>query len=83
MTFTKCVAHLLTMLLSRFPRVRKITATKLYETLLTLTDASEQLLANQDEILTILSETDWDDDVDKLKPTKNRLRILFDTKPTD
>lgn len=69
------------MLVSRFPRVRKITATKLYETLLMLTDLGsphlDLMVQHQDEILSILSDTDWDDDIEKLKPIKNQLRQLF------
>ena len=76
-TFEKCITYLLVLLLSRFPRVRKITATKLYEALLTLTDISEELSTNQDEILALLSDTNWDEDVEKLKPIKNLLRQLF------
>lgn len=83
--FDKSLARLLLLLVSRFPRVRKMTATKLYETLLTLTDvagasdcrAAALLAANQDEILAVLSDTDWDDDVEALKPVRNRLRVLF------
>ena len=73
-TFDKAVTHLLNLLVSRFPRVRKITATKLYEALLTLADDE---LANQDEILAILSDTDWDEDVERLKPVKLQLKQLF------
>ena len=68
---------MLSLLLSRFPRVRKITATKLYETLLTLTDISEELSANQDEILSLLSDTNWDEDIERLKPVRGRLKELF------
>lgn len=76
-TFDKSIIHLLNLLVNRFPRVRKITATKLYETLLTLTDISSSLANHQDDILSILSDTDWDDDVEALKPVKNQLRLLF------
>ncbi|EFX70076.1 hypothetical protein DAPPUDRAFT_257534 [Daphnia pulex] len=47
-TFAKSIIHLLNLLVNRFPRVRKITATKLYETLLTLTDISPSLANHQD-----------------------------------
>jgi len=77
----KSANHLLNLLINRFPRVRKTTAAKLYEALLTLTDINSEgaasLVANQDEILAILSDTDWDEDVESLKPIKNRLRQLF------
>lgn len=76
-TFDKAISHLMNMLIGRFPRVRKITATKLYEALLTLTDISETLEASQDEILTILSDTNWDEDIESLKPIRNQLRQLF------
>ena len=76
-TFDKSIIHLLNLLVNRFPRVRKITATKLYETLLTLTDISPSLANHQDEILAILSDTIWDEDVEALKPVKNQLRLLF------
>lgn len=76
-TFNKAVTHLLNLLVSRFPRVRKITATKLYEALLTLTDVEDDLASRQDEILAILSDADWDEDVEKLKPVKAQLKQLF------
>ena len=57
--------------------MRKITATKLYETLLTLTDISPGLANRQDEILAILSDTNWDEDVETLKPVKTQLHSLF------
>ncbi|EFX73117.1 hypothetical protein DAPPUDRAFT_253641 [Daphnia pulex] len=47
-TFAKSIIHLLNLLVNRFPRVRKITTTKLYETLLTLTDISPSLANHQD-----------------------------------
>jgi len=55
----------------------KITATKLYEALLMLTDISEALETSQDDILTILSDTNWDQDIETLKPVRNQLRQLF------
>lgn len=79
MAFDKSVTHLLNLLVNRFPRVRKLTATKLYETLLTLTDISPSLANHQDEILAILSDTNWDEDVEALKPFKNQLHKLFTT----
>lgn len=90
MTFEKSASHLLNLLVNRFPRVRKTTAAKLYEALLTLADVSDDasvvtggtdrmalLSANQDEILAILSDTDWDEDVESLKPIKSRLKELI------
>jgi hypothetical protein len=76
-TFDKSIIHLLNLPVNRFPRVRKITATKLYETLLTLTDISPSLANHQDDILTIPSDTDWDENVEALKPVKTQLRSLF------
>ncbi len=81
-TFDRCVVHLLSLLVSRFPRVRKMTATQLYETLLTLTDVADRLAAHQDDILCLLSDTDWDEDVEKLKPVRDQLKRLFQP-PTD
>ncbi|EFX79711.1 hypothetical protein DAPPUDRAFT_104147 [Daphnia pulex] len=57
-TFAKSIIHLLNLLVNQIPRVRKITATKLYETLLTLTDISPSLANHQDDILAIPSDTD-------------------------
>ncbi|XP_046443866.1 tubulin-specific chaperone D-like [Daphnia pulex] len=48
-----------------------------YETLLTLTDISPSLANHQDDILAIPSDTDWDEDVEALKPVKTQLRSLF------
>ena len=57
--------------------MRKITATKFYETLLALTDISPSLINHQDEILAIHSDTNLNEDVEAPKTVRYQLRLLL------
>jgi len=69
-----CRKHSLTKLLiflcHRMPRVRKVTANKLYEAIITYDVLPED---TADEVSDILSETDWNKPVEILRPIRNSL----------
>ncbi|XP_033109911.1 tubulin-specific chaperone D-like [Anneissia japonica] len=53
-------------------KIRKSTANKLYETLLMFDDLTPE--ENQEEILTILGDTMWDDEnMDNIREIRNKL----------
>lgn len=54
----------------RMPRVRKVTANKLYEAFITYDVLPEDVA---DDVSDILSETDWNKPVDVLRPIRNNL----------
>ncbi|KAL4240380.1 hypothetical protein ACF0H5_001170 [Mactra antiquata] len=72
----KCLISLSIYLCHRFPRIRKLTANKLYEVFVTYDDIAP--VENLDEIMTILSETLWDNDIEDIKPIRNTLCNLLD-----
>ncbi|KAL8610270.1 hypothetical protein ACOMHN_062002 [Nucella lapillus] len=72
---TKALTHLCIFLCHRYPRVRKTTANKLYEAVLTYDEVAPPEAL--DEILTALSETKWDEDVEALRPVRNNLCDLL------
>ncbi|KAL5018126.1 hypothetical protein ScPMuIL_003848 [Solemya velum] len=60
------------------PRSTKTTANKLYETLVTYDDlCPEETL---EEVMTILSETSWDDPVEEVRPIRNKICDLMNVK---
>ncbi|EDV57417.1 tubulin-specific chaperone D [Drosophila erecta] len=61
--------------------VRKTAATKLYEALALHGDVTEVPEENMDEILTLLSETDWTLPLVEVRPLRNQLCQLMDIKP--
>ncbi|XP_014679092.1 PREDICTED: tubulin-specific chaperone D-like, partial [Priapulus caudatus] len=63
--------QLIIFLCHKYPRVRKTTAGKFYEALVTFDDvvAEDRL----DDVLTILSETKWDDPINIVRNTRNEL----------
>ncbi|KAK2169865.1 hypothetical protein LSH36_6g04004 [Paralvinella palmiformis] len=78
--FTECVlkkvlTQLMIFLCHKYPKVRKMTANKLYEAMLTYDDLVAE--DNLDEVLSILSETQWDKPVSEVKPLRNKLCELF------
>ncbi|XP_071963233.1 tubulin-specific chaperone D-like [Antedon mediterranea] len=71
----KAFSQLLMFLGHRYPMIRKSAANKLYETLLMFDDLTPE--ENQEEILTILGDTMWDDtDMDKIREVRNKLSDL-------
>lgn len=57
--------------------VRRSTSTKLYESLLVYGDNSMIPIENLDEIMNLLSNTNWEDPVDVIKPIRNQLCTLM------
>lgn len=57
--------------------VRRSTSTKLYESLLVYGDNSIIPIENLDEIMNLLSNTNWEDPVDVIKPIRNQLCTLM------
>ena len=73
----KCLVQLSIFLCHKFPRIRKITASKLFEALLTFADREIVPEENLDDVNTILSDTDWDQDIATLRPIRNNLCDLL------
>lgn len=61
--------------------VRKSCATKLYEALTLHGDKSGIPEENLDDVLTILSETDWGMPLQEVRPIRNNLCLLMGVKP--
>nr|AAX30149.1 SJCHGC00988 protein [Schistosoma japonicum] len=59
---------------SRYPLVRKATATELYECLLVHELCPPEVL---DQLSSILTETIWDADIQVVRPIRNQLCELF------
>ncbi|CAL8141167.1 unnamed protein product [Orchesella dallaii] len=61
-----------------YPRVRIITAQKLYESIITYADDTVDISPeNLEEVMSLLSETRWDQDVSVLKPHRNHICDLL------
>lgn len=79
-TVQKCLVQLSIFLCHKFPRIRKVTAAKLFETLLmydtVITDDEKR-----DEINNILSDTNWDLPVEELRPIRNKFCELVGVQP--
>jgi len=66
----------------RFPRVRKYTADKFYEALLTFSDREIVPEENLDAVMTLLSETNWIEmKVEELRATRNQICQLAGVQP--
>jgi hypothetical protein len=57
--------------------IRRATASKLYEALLLFGEYSVIPAENLDEVMTILNDTNWEEDVDVVKPTRNKICDLM------
>lgn len=57
--------------------VRRSTSTKLYEALLVYGDNSIIPLENLDEVMNLLSNTNWEEPVETVKPIRNTLCNLM------
>lgn len=79
-TASKCLVQLSIFLCHKFPRIRKVTAAKLFESLLmydnVITDEEKK-----EEINNILSDTNWDLPVEQLRPIRNRFCELAGVQP--
>jgi len=72
-TVHRCLTQLSILLCHRFPRVRKATAEKLYEALLTFGEAEVVPEEHLEQIMELLSDTKWDGGVEEVRPVRNRL----------
>ena len=72
-TVKKCLVQLSIFLCHKFPRVRKSTAEKLYEALLTFSDREIVPEEVGEEVMALLLETQWDSSVDQLRPVRNKI----------
>ena len=71
LTVNKCLVQLSIFLCHKFPRIRKVTATKLFETLLMYDNVIEDEDV-KDQVNGILSDTNWDLPVEELRPIRNQ-----------
>jgi len=72
-TVKKCLVQLSIFLCHKFPRVRKSTAEKMYEALLTFSENDIIPDENLEEVMELLSDTQWDDSVEKLRLIRNKI----------
>ncbi|RTG85676.1 tubulin-specific chaperone D [Schistosoma bovis] len=70
----RSLSLMMVMLGSRYPIIRKTTATELYEGLLVYELCSSELL---DQVSSILTETIWEGDIEVVRPIRNQLCELF------
>ncbi|GBM64386.1 Tubulin-specific chaperone D [Araneus ventricosus] len=68
---TQSLNRLVIFLCHRFPRIRKVTANKLYEAFITYDVLEDEEV--MDEITNLLCETDWNESLDLLRPIRNNL----------
>jgi hypothetical protein len=64
-------------LCNHFLWVRRITASRLYEALLLYGEYTVIPAENLDEVMAILNDTNWEQDVEVLKPTWNKICDLM------
>jgi len=57
--------------------IRKTTASKFYEALMLYGEDSVIPAENLDEVMAILSDTNWEQDVNTVKPTRNKICNLM------
>lgn len=79
-TVGKCLVQLSIFLCHKFPRIRKVAAAKLFEALL-MYEGPIVPEENLDQVNAILSDTNWDLGVEKLRPIRNNLCELMDVPP--
>jgi len=72
-TVKKCLVQLSIFLCHKFPRVRKSTAEKMYEALLTFGENEIVPDENIEAVMEMLSDTQWDDSVENLRPIRNKI----------
>lgn len=71
----KAINQLLLLLGHKYPRVRTTTADQLYVTLLTYDDVVPD--GCHDDVMTLLSETSWNSDVQVIRPIRNNICDIF------
>lgn len=66
----KCLFQLAIFLCHRFPIVRKTTANSLFESMMTNDIVEEE---KSEQVMSLLTDTEWSDDVAKLRPVRNEI----------
>uniref|UniRef100_A0A3Q2TAI5 Tubulin-specific chaperone D n=1 Tax=Fundulus heteroclitus TaxID=8078 RepID=A0A3Q2TAI5_FUNHE len=67
----KVLSQLLLMLCHSFPVIRKATSSKMYEMLLTYDDVTDPDVL--DDVMTLLSDTEWDKNITEVRSHRNQL----------
>lgn len=62
----------------RFPRIRKVTANKLYEAIITYDILEEDVV---DDVTELLCDTDWNEPIDVIRPIRNSLCVKLGLEP--
>ncbi|XP_026207932.1 tubulin-specific chaperone D [Anabas testudineus] len=71
----KVLSQLLILLCHSFPVLRKTTASEMYEMLLTYDDVVDPEVL--DDVMTLLSDTNWEDDLNTVRSQRNQLCDLL------
>lgn len=71
------LVQLAILLCHRQSYVRRSTSTRLYESLLVYGDTSIIPIDNLDDVMNLLSSTDWEETVEQIKPLRNELCNLM------
>ncbi|XP_065051758.1 tubulin-specific chaperone D-like [Rhopilema esculentum] len=72
---SRSLSQLMLFLCQKYPLVRKETAETLYTTLITFEEVVDE--ENLEEVLTKLSDTEWDDNVEELRERRNAICNLL------
>lgn len=67
----RALTQLLIFLCHRFPRIRSFTATRLYEALMLYGDDAGLDPSAMEQAMNLLTETDWDQPVEVIRPIRN------------
>lgn len=65
------------LLCHRHTYIRKQTSARLYEALLVYGESSSIPIENLDDVMTLLSDTNWEESVETVRPIRNRLCELM------
>lgn len=75
----RSMVQLMIMLCHQYPRIRKTTASKLFEALINFTDEIFENDEDNEECTNLLTETNWDQPLDIIRPIRNRICELTKT----
>jgi tubulin-specific chaperone D len=75
----RAMTQLMIMLCHQYPRVRKATASRLFESLINYADEMFDTEQDYDECVGLLTETNWDLPIDSLRPIRNKICDLTKT----
>lgn len=70
---TKALGQMSVFLCHKLKAVRKSAASKLYECLLVYGDCSSIPEENLEEVMSILSDTNWEEEPNDIRPIRNKL----------